>query len=92
MNRESRIHCYDPIIDQLKAERKRRGLTLQQLGEQIGRKTYGAVWQWESRTHDLRLSNLRQWADALGYDVALVRRGQTDPAADAGRVPDTGGD
>jgi transcriptional regulator with XRE-family HTH domain len=59
------------LIGQLKAERKRRGLTLQQLGERIGRSTYQTIWQWENGTSPT-LHNLCQWADALGFDVALV--------------------
>lgn len=64
------------IIDQLRVERKRRGLTLQQLGEQLGRKTYQSVWQWENSVADPRFSNLCQWADVLGYEVALIRKEQ----------------
>lgn len=64
----------DPILSALKEERNRQGLSLHQLGEQMGRKTPQSVWQWESGTSDLRLSSLREWAAALGYDVVLVRR------------------
>jgi transcriptional regulator with XRE-family HTH domain len=64
----------DPIIEQLRAARLARGMTLQQIGEAIGRKTYQSVWQWESGVSDLRLTSLRRWADALGYDLTLVRR------------------
>jgi transcriptional regulator with XRE-family HTH domain len=59
------------IQEQLKAERQQRGLTLQQLAEHLGRGTYQTVWQWENGT-DVRLSNLHQWADALGYEIALT--------------------
>lgn len=64
----------DPIVEELKAERHRQGVSLQRLGEQLGRKSYQTVWQWESETHDPSLSNLRQWAGVLGYELRLVRR------------------
>lgn len=64
----------DPTVAALKAERKARGLSLQQLGEILGRKTYQTPWQWESGSNDPSLSNLRQWAAALGYDLALIPR------------------
>jgi transcriptional regulator with XRE-family HTH domain len=68
----------DPILAELHAERHRRGLTLQQLGEMLGRHTYQSVWQWERGIVDLRLSNLREWAAALGYDVTLTPREAVD--------------
>lgn len=68
------------IVEQLRAERHRQGLTLQQLGERMGRKTYQGPWQWESRTNDPRLSNLDQWADALGYQITLTPK--EDPPMD----------
>lgn len=61
------------LIDQLKAERHRQDLTLQQLAERIGRKTYQSIWQWENGAVDLRLSNLDEWARGLGYEVTLTR-------------------
>ena len=64
----------DPIVAALKAERKRQRLTLQRLGEVLGRRTYQTVWQWENGASDLRLSNLRAWADALGFDLTLTKR------------------
>lgn len=64
----------DPILAELQAERQRRGLSLQALGEELGRSTYQSVWNWESGTSNITLSCLRQWAGALGYDVMLVKR------------------
>lgn len=63
---------YDAIIEQLKCERLRRGLTMQQLAESIGRKSYQSIWKWESRTQDPGISNLRRWAAALGYRILLA--------------------
>lgn len=62
----------DPILDALRAERERRGLTLQTLGEDLGRATYQTVWNWESGTNEPTLSSLREWAAALGFSVQLV--------------------
>ncbi|GAA0738642.1 helix-turn-helix transcriptional regulator [Dactylosporangium roseum] len=62
----------DPILDALKAERERRGLTLQGLAEKIDRQTYQSIWQWESGASDPTLSSLREWAGAFGFTVALV--------------------
>ena len=64
----------DPIVARLKAVRLGRGLTLQQIGEQLGRSSPQTVWQWEAGVHQPRLGNVREWANALGYDLALVPR------------------
>ncbi len=64
----------DPIVQALKAERKRQRLSQQELGERMGRKTYNTVWQWESTTNEPKLSNLREWAAALGLDLTLIPR------------------
>jgi DNA-binding XRE family transcriptional regulator len=62
----------DPIIGELRAERKRRRLSQQELGNQLGRATYNTVWQWESGANEPTLGNLRAWAAALGYDLVLA--------------------
>jgi transcriptional regulator with XRE-family HTH domain len=64
----------DPIVDALAAERCRRGLTLLQVGELLGRASYNTVWQWENGKNQPKLANVRAWADVLGYDLALVPR------------------
>lgn len=64
----------DPIIAELQAERQRRGLSLQAIGEALGRSTPQTVWQWESETTGITLANLRAWAGALDRDVVLVKR------------------
>ena len=66
----------DPIVVTLRAERERRGLTQQQLGERLGRKTYQSVWQWENGVTSPGLANLREWARALGYDLVLIPVGE----------------
>lgn len=70
----------DPILAELRAERIRRGLTLQALGEQIGRRTHQSVWQWERAITNVTLRCLRDWAGALGYDVVLIKREKTADA------------
>lgn len=64
----------DPIVARLRAIREGRGLTLLQVGEQLGRFSPQTVWQWEAGVHQPRLGNVREWAGALGYDLALVPR------------------
>jgi transcriptional regulator with XRE-family HTH domain len=61
-----------PIVVALAAERQRQGLTLQQLGERLGRKTYQTVWQWENGS-DPRLSSIQEWADALGLEISISK-------------------
>jgi len=63
----------DPIATELRNERLRRGWSQTYLSQLLGRQTYQTVYQWEQGVHDLRLSNLRDWADTLGYDLVLVR-------------------
>lgn len=61
----------DPLVAQLRAIRCERGLSLQAIAELMGRASYQSVWQWESGTSEPRVGNLREWAAALGYDLAL---------------------
>jgi hypothetical protein len=74
----------DPIVTALKAERKRRRETLEALGQRMGRQTYNTVWQWESGTNEPRLSNLRAWAAALGYELTLQ---MAEPNATTSEAP-----
>jgi transcriptional regulator with XRE-family HTH domain len=62
----------DPILDALRAERERRGLSQTELAQMIGRSTYNTPYQWESGINEPTLSSLREWAGALGYDVTLT--------------------
>jgi transcriptional regulator with XRE-family HTH domain len=57
---------------ELTAERLRRGLNQQQLGEVLGRRSYNTVSQWERGNNDPTLTNFVEWAAALGYTVTLV--------------------
>ncbi|MEV5211240.1 helix-turn-helix transcriptional regulator [Micromonospora sp. NPDC053740] len=76
----------DPILDVLKAERERRCWSQQDLARAIGRQTYQTVWQWENGSNEPKLSNLRDWAAALGYDVTLTARSAETPTAVCGAV------
>lgn len=64
----------DPIIATLTAARHRRGLSRGQVGIRLGLKTGKSVGDWESEHCSPSLSSTRRWADALGYDLALVPR------------------
>lgn len=61
----------DPLVAQLRAIRLERGLSLQRVAELAGRATYQSIWQWESGATQPSVRNLREWAAALGYDLAL---------------------
>lgn len=63
----------DPIVLTLTEARRSHGLSLEAVGRLMGRKTYQTVYQLEHETYDPRLSTLRAWASALGYDVTLTR-------------------
>lgn len=69
----------EPILDELRAERLRRGLSQRAVARLIGRSTYQTVYQWESGLNNPTLANLRAWADVLGYDVTLTRRAEAPP-------------
>jgi len=62
----------DPIVKALRAERKRRGWNQTQVGQEMGHSTYQSVWSWENEAMEPKLSSLRAWAKALGFDVVLV--------------------
>ena len=64
----------DPIATELRNERLRRGWSQTYLSQLLGRQTCQTVYRWEQGIHDPCLSNLSDWADALGYDLVLVRR------------------
>jgi transcriptional regulator with XRE-family HTH domain len=61
----------DPILAELRAERRRRGWSQTDLGQRLGRRTYQSIYRWESGTNDPTLANLRAWAAALGYELTL---------------------
>lgn len=59
----------DPIVQELFLERRSRRMTQSDLARRIG-----VAW-WEIGDHEPQsLKRLRAWADALGYDLTLVRR------------------
>lgn len=65
----------DPVIHQLRSERMGRGLSQREVGELIGNTSYGSIYNWECGVNSPTLQNLRIWAEALGYEVVLQRRG-----------------
>lgn len=62
----------DPICAFLKDERKKQGLSLEEVGHRMGR-TQGrsTIWQWEKGVNMPSLKNAREWALALGYGIDL---------------------
>ncbi|WP_043512363.1 helix-turn-helix domain-containing protein [Actinoplanes sp. SE50/110] len=67
----------DPIIAQLRDRRNQRGLKPYVLAGLAGL-SQQYVYRTEAGLHSPRLDTLRAWADALGYDLALVCRERTD--------------
>lgn len=55
-------------MDKLKQLRKRRALTLQELGDAAG-VSYNSVWRLEHGKHGARPSTLRKLAEALNVPV-----------------------
>lgn len=68
----------DPIVEALRAERKQRGWTQTDVGRRVGHTSYQSVWSWENEAQEPRLSSLRAWAKALGFDVVLVPSGERE--------------
>lgn len=59
-----------PIINALRNERRRQGLTQREMARLAGT-TQSAISEAESGTTDVRLSTLTRWAAALGKRVRL---------------------
>lgn len=78
----------DPLLDRLRAERERRDWSQQRLAEETGYASYQSIFNWESGANQPRLGNLRKWAGALGYDVALSPRAATVAELPAGEAYD----
>lgn len=59
------------LIEQLRRTRMERGISQPVMGEMAG---YGGptICHWERGTYDPTLSNLANWAQALGYRLALL--------------------
>ena len=70
----------DPIVEQLRKIRIEKGWSQQQVARRIGRKSCQTIYQWE-RVHSVSLSHLREWADALGFDLVLVKKEDRDAAS-----------
>jgi hypothetical protein len=66
----------DPLLLVLRTERLDRGLSMREAGELIGNETYASIYNWESEKTSPTLRSLRRWADSLGFDVVLRRRGE----------------
>ncbi len=66
----------DPIVAALTAERHRRGLSRRQVSIRLGQKTGKSIWDWENEKCSPSLPSIRKWARALGYDLALIPRGE----------------
>jgi transcriptional regulator with XRE-family HTH domain len=66
----------DPIVDALRAEREARNWSQRYVQERasVSPLAVGYLSRLESGTAEPRLSTLRRWADALGYDLVLVKR------------------
>lgn len=69
----------DPIVEQLRAERVRRGWSEWDIASRVGC-DQSAVNHWERGRRNPLPSNLRAWAGALGFDLLLVPKGDRDAA------------
>lgn len=63
----------DPIIELLKAERRRRGLTQRQLAAMAGT-TQSTISHVERGDHGVHLSTARRWCATLGFDLVALSR------------------
>lgn len=63
----------DPIVLQLLAIRVAEGMSQKALAEAMGT-TQSAVSESERAITQPTLQTLRRWAEALGYDLVLVKR------------------
>lgn len=68
------IHPH-PIIDDLKAERQRRGMSAAVAAERAGI-SQSAIYRWEEGGASPRLAELAAYAAALGYALALSATGR----------------
>ena len=72
----------DALVRALVAERKRQGLSQREVGRRAGLST-GGFCEAERGDHSPMLSNLRAWAEALGFRLALMPADATCPACQA---------
>lgn len=79
----------DVMVSTLTAERQRLGLSLRAVARRSDVST-SCVHSWEHGTRNPSLSNLRAWAQALGFHLTLERRHGAVIGED-GLVPGPGG-
>ena len=63
----------DPILSQLAEIRRASGLDVPSVAQRAGVAPF-SIDRWERFNVAPMLVNLRAWAGALGYDIALVKR------------------
>ena len=78
------------ILETLKKERKRQGLTLSDLALRLG-VTEAAICCWENGTRDPKLSMVQRWAKALGLAVMIPQSGDHEVYEVTISVRKTGG-
>ena len=69
------------VITQLAVAREDAGLSLHEVGRRAGR-GHTQIRTWELGAAQPGLDGLIDWADALGYDLALIER-LTEPTEEA---------
>jgi transcriptional regulator with XRE-family HTH domain len=62
----------DPIAVELRAERMRQGLTLQEVAHLMGWATSAPLYRLEKGTCKPTLGTLRRWSRVLGREVGLL--------------------
>lgn len=78
-----RLRNVDHAVARLRHDRRLREMSQQKVADHVG-VTQSAVSEWENRVVGPTANSLIRWADALGYDVALIpRRTQNAPAVEA---------
>ena len=63
------------IAEFLRVERKRQGLTLQDLAAMLGASGHSVICNWEAGRSMPNFETLTAWAAALGFDVGLFPTG-----------------
>lgn len=63
----------DPIVAELRQRRLALGISYRTLGQATGYST-SSIHSWETAVRSPAPDTLRRWADALGYDLALLAR------------------
>lgn len=72
----------DPIIELLRAERLRRGLSQRDLAALV-RTTQSTISHVERGDHGVHLSTARRWCAALGFDLVALSRPDAEEVSDA---------